>query len=309
MGPSSRVYIAGHRGLVGSALMRRLQREGYTNIITRSKLDLDLCDRDAVHGLFHSDRPDYVFLAAARVGGIAANAAHPTRFLLDNLRIQNNVMEAAWLHGVRKLLFLGSSCIYPRLASQPIREDSLMTGPLEPTNSAYAIAKIAGLELISALRRQYGFAAVSVMPTNLYGPEDSFDLETCHVLPALIRRFHEAKASDLEEVTLWGTGEPRREFLHVDDLAEACMFVMHGYDEKEPINIGVEEDRTIKELAELVADVVGYVGDIKFDASKPDGTPRKLLNCSRIRKLGWRPSIPLPQGVARTYGWFLENCA
>jgi GDP-L-fucose synthase len=309
MDPASRVYVAGHRGLVGSAIVRRLLKNDYDKIITRTRYELDLRDRDAVHGFFNMERPEYVFLAAAKVGGIAANARAPVEFLLDNLRIQNNVIEAAWKHDVRKLLFLGSSCIYPKLAPQPIREESLLTGPLEPTNRAYAIAKLAGLELVSALRQEYGFSAVSVMPTNLYGPGDNFDPETSHVLPGMIRKIHEAKATDKEQVVLWGTGAPRRELLHVDDLADAAVLIMHNYDWNEPLNIGTGIDMTIRELADHVADAIGFMGDIQFDGSKPDGTPRKLLDCSRIAELGWAPRITLPDGIAHTYKWFLENCA
>jgi GDP-L-fucose synthase len=301
-----RVFVAGHRGLVGSAIVRALTGEGYTNLLVRTHDQLDLRRQDAVNRFFVEEKPAYVFLAAARVGGIVANDTYRGEFIHDNLLIQTNVIDAAYRNGVQKLVFLGSSCIYPKLAPQPIKEEYLLTGPLESTNSAYAIAKIAGIEMIDAYRRQYGFRAVSVMPTNLYGPNDNFDLERSHVLPALIRRFHEAKERGAREVVLWGTGTPRREFLHVDDFADACIFVMNHYDDARILNAGVGEDVTVRELAELVSDVVGYKGDIRFDAVRPDGTPRKLLDVSRLHALGWRARIPLREGIKATYRWYLE---
>jgi GDP-L-fucose synthase len=305
---AGRTYVAGHRGLVGSAVWRECERLGL-DTIGRTSAELDLRDPAAVERFFAAERPDFVVVAAAKVGGIMANATYPADFISDNLRIQLNVIDAAQRHGVRRLLFLGSSCIYPKFAPQPIREDSLLTGPLEPTNDAYAIAKIAGVMQVQAHRRQHGVSFVSAMPTNLYGPGDNFDLATSHVLPAMIRRFHEARQSGAESVTLWGTGTPRREFLHVDDLARACLFLLETYDDPAPINIGVGVDLTIRELAELVADVVGYDGRLEFDTSKPDGTPRKLLDVSRINALGWQAQIPLRDGVASTYDWFVANSA
>jgi GDP-L-fucose synthase len=301
------VYVAGHRGLVGSAVWRHLQDRGFTGLVGRTSQELDLRDRAAVDAFFDEQRPDYVVLAAAKVGGILANSTFPADFLSDNLRIQLNVMDAAQRVGVTRLLFLGSSCIYPKLAPQPIREDSLLTGPLEPTNDAYAIAKIAGVLHVQALRRQYGASFVSAMPTNLYGPGDNFDLTSSHVLPALIRRFHEAKVGDLPEVVVWGSGAPLREFLHVDDLARACLVLLEGYDDPEPINVGVGKDLSIAELAELVKSVVGYQGRLTFDASKPDGTPRKLLDVSRIHELGWKAEIDLRGGIETTYAWFVNQ--
>ena len=305
----SRIFVAGHRGLVGSATVRRLEKVGCRNLLVRSRSELDLCDQAAVDHFFREHRPEFVFLAAAKVGGILANASRPAEFLRDNLAIQTNVIHAAWAHGARKLLFLGSSCIYPKLAPQPIKEEYLLTGPLEATNEAYAIAKIAGLKLAAAYHAQYGFSAISLMPTNLYGPVDNFDLETSHVLPAMIRRFHEAKISGAPSVTLWGTGTPRREFLHVDDLADAALFLMENYDSPDLLNVGVGEDLTIADLAALVARIVGYSGRIVFDSSRPDGTPRKLLDVSRIHALGWRAQIPLEQGVASTYQWYVAHAA
>lgn len=302
-----RVYVAGHRGLVGSAVWRELARRGAGELIGRASHELDLRHRDAVAAFLSEQRPDAVVLAAARVGGILANDTYPAEFLSDNLRIQLNVMDAAQAAGVDRLLFLGSSCIYPRLAPQPIAEDSLLTGHLEPTNDAYAIAKIAGIFQIQAMRRQYGVRYISAMPTNLYGPGDNFDLATSHVLPAMIRRFHEAKTSGAPSVTLWGTGSPRREFLHVDDLARACVHLLDVYDDPRPINVGTGEDIPISDLAGLVADVVGYDGRLEWDSAKPDGTPRKLLDTSRIRALGWEPQIRLREGIAATYEWFLAS--
>ncbi len=303
---NARIYIAGHHGLVGSAIMRRLSRLGYANLLTASSGELDLRNQQAVNRFFASERPEFVFLAAGKVGGILANSTYPADFLYDNLMIEANVIDAARRNGTRKLEFLGSSCIYPKFAPQPIREESLLTGPLESTNEAYAIAKIAGLKLAQAYRTQYGFSAISLMPTNLYGPGDNFDPQTSHVLPALIRRFHEAKISGAREVVLWGTGKPRREFLHVDDLAAAACFTMENYDGAEPLNVGTGEDLTIAELAGIVARTVDYRGQIRFDSSKPDGTPRKLLDVSRITALGWQPRIKLEDGIAATYAWYVE---
>jgi len=302
-----RVYIAGHRGLVGSAILRRLQKAGYSRLITRGHAELDLCDQAAVEAFFAHERPEYVFLAAARVGGIFANDAYPADFIRDNLLVQTHVIDAAWRHGARKLLFFGSSCIYPRLAPQPMVEGSLLTGPLEPTNEWYAIAKIAGIKTCQAYRRQYGFNAISLMPTNLYGPGDNFHLENAHVLPALIRKFHDAKMRIAGEVVLWGSGAPRREFLHVDDLADAALFLMLRYDDPDIINVGVGEDITIRELADIIRAAVGFDGDIILDTTKPDGTPRKLLDVSRLRALGWQARIPLREGIAQTYDWFLAH--
>jgi GDP-L-fucose synthase len=304
---TSRVFVAGHRGLVGSAIVRRLQAIGCRNVLVRAGSELDLRRQEAVNDFFREHKPEVVFLAAAKVGGILANLTHPAEFLHDNLAIQTNVIHAAWTHGARKLLFLGSSCIYPRLAPQPLKEEYLLSGPLEVTNEAYAIAKIAGLKLAAAYHAQYGFSTISLMPTNLYGPGDNFDLESSHVLPALIRRFHEAKVSNAPSVTLWGTGTPRREFLHVDDLADAACFLMENYNSPDPLNVGVGNDLTIAELAALVARIVGYSGRLVFDSSRPDGTPRKLLDVSRLSTLGWRARIPLEQGIASTYDWYLVH--
>ncbi len=306
MQKASRIFIAGHRGLVGYAILRCLRRDGYTKLIVRTHSELDLSNQSAVDTFFAAEKPEYVFLAAARVGGILANSSYPAEFLRDNLAIETNVIEAAYRNGVKKLECLGSSCIYPKLAPQPIKEEYLLTGPLEPTNEWYAIAKIAGIKLAQAYWRQYGFHAISLMPTNLYGPGDNFDLQSSHVLPALIRKAHEARLKHLPEMVVWGSGEPRREFLHVDDLAEAAVFLMLRYDSADIINVGVGEDISIRELAELVCRVVGYRGQLVFDASKPDGTPRKLLDVSRLRNLGWRPRINLEEGIARAYQWYLE---
>ncbi len=300
-------YIAGHRGLVGSAVWRHFSSSGFDNLIGRTSAELDLRDRDATFAFFARSRPSTVVMAAAKVGGIMANATYPADFLSDNLRIQLNVFDAALSVGVQQLLFLGSSCIYPKLAPQPISEDSLLTGPLEPTNDAYAIAKIAGVLHVQAMRRQHGVRWISAMPTNLYGPGDNFDLASSHVLPALIRRFHEAKSDDVGAVTLWGTGTPRREFLHVDDLARACELLLDSYDDPAPINVGVGEDLTIAELAELIATIVGYTGRIEFDPSKPDGTPRKLLDVARVNALGFKPQIGLADGIAGVYDWYLRE--
>jgi GDP-L-fucose synthase len=304
--PDARVYVAGHRGLVGGAVHRLLETRGY-EVLARSSGELDLRDTDATHRFFRETHPDHVILAAARVGGIMANATAPVAFLEDNLRIQLNVISAAHAAGVERLLFLGSSCIYPKFSPQPIREDALLTGPLEPTNEPYAIAKIAGITQVRAYRRQYGRSYVSAMPTNVYGPGDTFDLASSHVLPALIRRAHEARLRGDERLTLWGTGTPRREFIHADDLAAACLTVLAGYDDPDPINVGTGVDLTIRELAELVADVVGYRGELAFDPSKPDGTPRKLLDVSRLEALGFEPRIPLRAGIASTYEWWLRH--
>ena len=303
---AARVYVAGHRGLVGSAVWRYLEAEGFTQLMGHTSAELDLRDRGATFTFFAAERPEYVVLAAAKVGGILANATYPADFLSDNLRIQVNVLDAATEYGVTRLLFLGSSCIYPKHAPQPITENSLLTGPLEPTNDAYAIAKIAGVLQVQALRRQRRVSYIAAMPTNLYGPGDNFDLQTSHVLAALMRRFHEAKLAGAPSVTLWGSGSPLREFLHVDDLARACLCLLERYDDSAPINVGVGADLTIRELAERVADVVGYVGRLEWDASKPDGTPRKLLDVSRLQALGWRPEVTLEEGIRSTYAWYLD---
>jgi GDP-L-fucose synthase len=307
MSHSIKTYIAGHRGLVGSALARRYQRDPTRNVVTRTRQQLDLTDPRAVENFFATERPDEVLLAAAKVGGIKANNDLPVDFMLSNLQIQNNVLAASHRHGVRKLLFLGSSCIYPKLAAQPIREEYLLAGHLEPTNEPYAIAKIAGIKLAQSFRRQYGCNFVSVMPTNLYGPNDNFDLNSSHVLPAMIRKFHDAKTARHESITLWGTGSSKREFLFVDDLADACYLLMDVYDSGDIINLGCGEDLAIRELAHLVADIVGFHGAIRWDATKPDGTPRKLLDISSIRALGWQPKIRLADGIRQTYAWFCEN--
>ena len=298
------VFVAGHNGLVGSALCRRLARDGIEPLLAE-RADLDLTDQAAVDAFFSANEVSQVYVAAATVGGILANDTRPAEFIRDNLAIQTNLVHAAWQHGASKLLFLGSSCIYPKLAEQPLREDSLLTGPLEPTNEWYAVAKIAGIKMCQAYRKQYGFDAISVMPTNLYGPGDNFDLETSHVLPALIRKFHEAKAAGAASVSVWGSGTPRREFLHVDDLADACIFLMDNYSSDDIINVGWGRDISIAELAELVRDIVGFEGEIEYDTSKPDGTPRKLLDTTKLTALGWRPSIELEQGITETYRWFL----
>lgn len=309
MEQAAKVYVAGHRGLVGAALCRALTAQGFTNQITRTHRELDLTRQQTVDDFFRTERPDYVFLAAARVGGIHANNTFPADFIRDNLLIQSHVIDAAHRHGTKKLLFLGSSCIYPKLAAQPMREDCLLTGPLEPTNEWYAVAKIAGIKMCQAYRRQYGFDAISLMPTNLYGPGDNFDLETSHVLPALIRKFHEAKSTGNKEVEVWGTGTPRREFLHVDDLADACLFLMTAYNAGELINVGVGTDLTIAELAAAVARVTDYTGTIRYNTAMPDGTPQKLLDVSKLFSLGWRPRLDLDQGLTSTYQWFLDNSA
>ncbi len=307
MDHQARIFVAGHRGLVGSAIVRRLEADGYHNLLTRTRSELDLTDGAAVTAFFESERPQYVFLAAAKVGGILANHTRPAEFIHENLAIQTNVIHAAWRAGVTKLCFLGSSCIYPREAPQPITESALLTGPLEPTNEWYAIAKIAGLKMCQAYRRQYGFDAICLMPTNLYGPGDNFDLESSHVLPALIRRFHEAKQADAQSVTIWGTGTPRREFLYVDDLADAALFAMRSYSAEAPLNVGTGEDLPILELAHLIASVTGFRGTILTDTSRPDGTPRKQLDVSHLSSLGWSAQTPLREGIERTYQSFLAT--
>jgi GDP-L-fucose synthase len=307
IGINSRIFVAGHRGLAGSALVRALAIKGYSEIITRTRAELDLTDARAVDAFFDTERPEYVFMAAAKVGGILANSTRPAEFIRENLLIQTNTFESAHQSGVKKFLFLGSSCIYPRFAPQPIREESLLSGPLEPTNEAYAVAKIAGIKTAQAYRKQFGFRSICLMPTNLYGPGDNFDLSSSHVLAALIRKFHDAKMRGDTEVEVWGSGSPRREFLHVDDLAEAALHLMLNYDDGEPVNVGVGEDVTIRELAELVALTVGFQGALRFDPSKPDGTPRKLLDVSRVHSLGWQARIPLVEGLRSTYVWFKAN--
>jgi GDP-L-fucose synthase len=307
MSDRARIYVAGHQGLVGSAIARELGRRGAGSLLLRSRRELDLTDAVAVDAFFAETRPTQVYLAAAKVGGIRANDTYPAEFIRDNLAIQTNVIHSAWQHGVAKLLFLGSSCIYPRLAPQPMKEEHLLTGPLEPTNEWYAIAKIAGIKMCQAYRRQYGFNAISLMPTNLYGPGDNFALENSHVLPALIRRFHEAKQAGAAEVVVWGTGSPKREFLHVDDLAAAAVHLMAGYEGEGIVNVGTGEDVSIAALAALVREVVGFEGALRFDPSKPDGTPRKLLDVSRLHALGWYHRIALRDGLAATYRWFVEH--
>jgi GDP-L-fucose synthase len=301
------IFVAGHNGLVGSAIVRALRTAGAGNLLLRSRAELDLCNAAAVEQFFAGARPQYVILAAAKVGGVEANRSQPAQFLRDNLQIQTNVIDAAYRHGTRKLLFLGSSCIYPKNAPQPMPEECLLTGPLEPTNEWYAIAKIAGLKLCQAYRREYGFDAICAMPTNLYGPGDNFDLTNSHVLPALMRKCHEAKLAQAEAVEVWGTGTPRREFMHVDDLAQACLYLMQHYQQEAPINVGWGKDVTIAELARLVADAVGFRGALRFDPSKPDGTPRKLLDTSRLTALGWQPKIRFADGLASTYEWYCSH--
>jgi GDP-L-fucose synthase len=302
----SNVFVAGHNGLVGSAICRRLASEGVEPLVA-GRSELDLTDQAAVDAWFSENKVEQVYLAAAKVGGIHANDTYPAEFLHDNLVIQTNIIHAAWKSGVQKLLFLGSSCIYPKLAPQPMPEDSLLTGPLESTNEWYAIAKIAGIKMCQAYQKQYGFDAISAMPTNLYGPGDNFDLENSHVLPALMRKFHEAKEANASAVTVWGTGTPRREFLHVDDLADACVYLMQNYSSPEIVNVGWGKDISIAELAEMIGSIVGFDGAIEFDKSKPDGTPRKLLDTARLSELGWKPSISLEKGIRETYEWYLEQ--
>lgn len=310
---NAKIYIAGHMGLVGSTILGRLQKQGYTNIITRSYSELDLTDQQKVERFFKDEKPEYVFLAAAKVGGILANSTYPAEFIYQNMMIQNNILHQSWLNGVRNLLFLGSSCIYPRLCPQPMKEDHLMTGPLEPTNSPYAVAKISGIEMCWSYNRQYNTNFIPVMPTNLYGPNDNFDLETSHVLSALIRKFHEAKIRNEESVTVWGTGSPKREFLHVEDMAEACIHVVKNAekltreDQTPLFNIGTGIDVTIKELAEVIKDIVGFKGEIVWDSTKPDGTPRKLLDVTRMKDFGWNAGIKLDEGIRTTYEWYVEN--
>ena len=304
MQQNSRIYVAGHRGLVGSALWRALEQRGFSHLIGRTRAELDLLDSNAVKNFYHQEKPEYVFVAAAKVGGILANDQQPAEFLFENLQIQNHLIHGAYEAGVRKLLFLGSSCIYPKLAPQPLKEDYLLTGPLEPTNEWYAVAKIAGIKMCQAYRKQFGCDFISAMPTNMYGPNDNFDLQSSHVLPALIRKFHEAKQSNAPTVTCWGTGSPLREFLHADDLARACVFLMENYSEEQFINVGFGSDITIKELAETVARIVGFKGQIAWDTSKPDGTPRKLMDSSRLFALGWRPQIDLENGIRSVYEEF-----
>ncbi|MBW7454708.1 GDP-L-fucose synthase family protein [Paenibacillus sepulcri] len=304
---NAKIYIAGHKGLVGSAILRKLEAEGYTNLVCRTSKELDLREREAVLRFFAEEQIDYVFLAAAKVGGIAANNDYPADFIRDNLFIQTNVIDAAYQYNVKKLLFLGSTCIYPKYAPQPLKEEYLLTGELEPTNEPYAIAKIAGINMCKSYNRQYGTRFISAMPTNMYGPNDNFDLKSSHVLPALIRKFHEAKQSGAPAVEVWGTGTPKREFLHSDDLAEACLFLMEHYEDNEIINIGVGEDIEIKELAGLIKSIVGYEGDISFNASIPDGTPRKLVDVTKINSLGWKARIPLDEGLRSVYSAFNQD--
>jgi GDP-L-fucose synthase len=303
----SRIYVAGHRGLVGSAIWRQLHAEGFTNLLGRSRAELDLLDKEAVQKFYQQSQPEFVFVAAAKVGGILANDQEPASFLYENLEIQNNLIHGAAEAGVNKLLFLGSSCIYPKLAPQPIKEESLLTGPLEPTNQWYAIAKIAGIHLCQAYRRQHGCNFISAMPTNMYGPNDNYDLQSSHVLPAFVRKFHEAKIKALDTVTCWGSGTPRREFLYADDLARACLFLMQHYSEEQFINVGYGRDVTIRELAETVASIVGFKGKIQWDASKPDGTPRKLMDSSRLFALGWKPNVELATGIRLAYEDFQKQ--
>jgi GDP-L-fucose synthase len=309
MDKKASIFVAGHRGLVGSAIVRNLKAHGYSNIVVRTRGELDLTRQAAVEDFFEAERPEFVFLAAAKVGGILANSTQGADFIRDNLLVQTNVIEAAYRHGARKLQFLGSSCIYPKMAPQPMHETDLLTGPLEPTNEPYSIAKIAGIKMCQAYRAQYGFDAISVMPTNLYGPADNFDLQSSHVLPALMRKVHEAKVNGAPSVTIWGTGAPRREFLHVDDLADACVFLMTHYSDAQIVNAGLGADISIREAAELMTRVVGYSGELVFDASKPDGTPRKLLDVSKLNGLGWTARITLEDGLRSTYQWYLENVA
>lgn len=307
MEKNSKIYIAGHSGLVGSALIRELKKDGYTNIISKTHTELDLTSQLSVAKFFQEEKPEYVFLAAAKVGGIVANNSYPASFIAENLMMETNIIDSAYKNNTKKLLFLGSSCIYPRMALQPIKEEYLLTGELEPTNKAYAIAKIAGIVMCQSYAKEYGMNAISVMPTNLYGENDNFDLESSHVLPAMIRKFDDAVKNNINEVNLWGSGSPKREFLHVDDLASACIFLMNNYSSPEIINIGTGEDLSILELANTIKDIVGYKGSIVWDSSKPDGTPRKLLDISKLKALGWSPKINLNDGIKRTYEWYKEN--
>ncbi len=305
--PHSKIYVAGHRGLVGSSILRLLKKRGYKNLVTRTSKQLDLRNESATRRFFEKEQPEYVFLAAATAGGILANDSYPVDFLQNNLQIQTNVISNTYKSGVKKLLFLGSSCIYPRDCPQPMKEEYLLTGPLEKTNEWYAIAKIAGIKLCEAYRKQYGFNAICAMPTNLYGPGDDFDIETSHVLPALIRKFHEAKINNKKEVIIWGTGTPRREFLYIDDLADACLFLVQNYESEEIINIGAGEDITIKELAKLIGEIVGYKGGLTFDTSKPDGAPRKLQDITKLINAGWKYNTSLRKGIKFTYNWYCRN--
>ena len=307
MDKNSKIYIAGHRGLVGSAICRKLDKEGFTNIVLKTHSELDLTNQAEVQNFFAIEKPEYVYLAAARVGGIHANDSFPAEFIRDNLLIQTNIIDSAYQSGAKKLLFLGSSCIYPKLCPQPMKEEYLLTGSLEPTNEWYAVAKIAGIKMCQAYNKQYGFEAISLMPTNLYGPGDNFDLQSSHVMPALIRKFHEAKLANLSEVEVWGTGRPQREFLHVDDLAAASLYLMENYSDAEIVNIGSGQEVTIQKLAELVSDAVGFKGAIRFNPAMPDGTPRKLLDVSRMDGLGWHAEIELQEGISNTYSWFLKH--
>ncbi|WP_160725776.1 GDP-L-fucose synthase [Bacillus sp. USDA818B3_A] len=307
MNINSKIYVAGHRGLVGSAIVRKLAEKGYTNLVYRTSKELDLRDKGSVDKFFAEETPEFVFLAAAKVGGIVANNEYPADFIRDNLLIQTNIIDASYRNNVKKLLFLGSTCIYPKMASQPLKEEYLLTGELEPTNDAYAIAKIAGIKMCQSYNRQYGTEYFSVMPTNLYGENDNFDLHTSHVLPALIRKFHEAKESHAPFVEVWGTGTPKREFLYSDDLADACVYLINNYSGNEIVNIGVGEDLPIKELAEKIKDVVGFKGDIQFDTTKPDGTPRKLVDVTKLNSLGWKATTSLEDGLKKAYQWFLDN--
>jgi len=304
---NSRIYVAGHRGLVGSAIFRLLKKRGFVNLITRTHSELELMDAVAVQNFFEEIKPEFVFLAAAKVGGIHANSTYPADFMRENLVVQTNVIHESWRNGVEKLMFLGSSCIYPKLCPQPISEESLLTGELEPTNEAYALAKIAGIKTCQSYNQQYGTNFISAMPTNLYGINDNFHPENSHVLPALIRRFHEAKLADSESISIWGTGNPRREFLHSDDLADAVLFLMENYNDSEIVNVGCGEDQTIRVLAETISEVVGYSGSLAFDSSRPDGTPQKILDISKIRALGWTPEIPLKKGLEQVYQWYTEQ--
>jgi GDP-L-fucose synthase len=309
MNKQDKIYVAGHRGMVGSAIVRALQSQGFNNLVLRTSGELDLREQQAVRDFFQAEKPDYVFLAAAKVGGIKANATYPAEFLYDNLMIQNNVIHQSYQQQVKKLLFLGSSCIYPKMAPQPLKEEYLLSGPLEPTNDAYAVAKIAGIKMCESYRKQYGCNFISAMPTNLYGPNDNYDLQNSHVLPALIRKFHEAKEQGKPTVEIWGTGTPRREFLHVDDLAEAALFLMENYDDLLFVNVGSGSDLEIKSLALMIKDIVGFSGELEFDTSKPDGTPRKLMDSSLLYALGYRPKITLEEGISRVYADYVNNLA